>query len=125
ILREFFEFCAADQSLPEAGSIAGHLRITVMIKLTKIENFKIGEKGIALAQCRIMNAQISLDDFPPCLDRPETVQSSSAIAIVTAQIGERLFAFKNCGAIALTTLPKCGDIGAEPTVRQVNLKRTS
>ena len=87
-MREFFEFCAADQPLPKPGSAARHARITVMIELTKIESFKVGEKRIAFPQGGIMDTQISLDNFPPCLDGLEPVESSGTIAIVATQIGK-------------------------------------
>ena len=109
----------------QGGQLARDALITAMLDRAEIVRVPLREEGLAGPQCRVMDAQIFLENLPPAVDRFESGQRLRAATIVAAQVGRGLFAFEDHGvaegAVSLRSIG--GDISAVTTLRERNFER--
>ena len=97
--------------------------IVAMLNRTKVMRVKLRKKRIRTPQARIMNAQMFLQSESPTVNGLQTVTCFRTAAVVSSQIGQRLFAFENSGRSRwITSISR--DVGAITALRQGNFDAT-
>jgi len=122
---ERFELRSITQTVLQCHELSRYTSITAVINCIKIVRFPFGKQRVTAAQCRIMDAEIFLQDLPSLVNRFKSHATDDGQIIIFSQIRPRLFAFEDHGATNSFLLRSIGgNIHAVTTTRQFHLDRT-
>src|SRR4051812_38082638 len=97
ISHQALELRSAKEPVLQRGRFPENPSIAAMADGIEIVRIIFSKKRIAGAQGGVVNAQMLLQNIAPASERMKALACRRGRAIITAQIGQRLFAFKNCG----------------------------
>ena len=118
VADQTLEFSPVVQAILQCGEFAENTAVTVVPDTGKIVRIIFRKERIAGAQRGVMDAEIFFEHFTALANRTEPLTRRVATAIVSPQIGQGLFAFKNRGHLRLLRLRSIGGyIGAISALR--------
>jgi hypothetical protein len=90
-------------------------RVTTMTNDAEIWRIEFRKERITVSQARIMRAEAHFEKLATFANRFKPLADSIALAIISSQIAERLFAFEDrCRSSFLRRQSACGDVGTIP-----------
>jgi hypothetical protein len=108
----------------QRAQLADEARVTAVPDRTKVFGIELGKQRITIMQVRVVRSQAGFKNLPAFTDRFESPPRGLAMAIVSSQIAERLFAFEyRCRPNLLWVWPVTGHVGAIPALWQNHFYR--
>src|ERR1700682_1452540 len=104
VADQTLEFSSAAQAVLQCGEFAEDTAVTVVRDSGKIVRIMFWKERIAGAQRGVMDAEMFFEHLTAPAGRTELLARRVAAAVVSAQIGQRLFAFENRSHAGLSWL---------------------
>ena len=97
VSRQAFELRSTEKPILQGRGFPENAPVTAMTDGIEVVRIIFREKRIPSAQGGVMNPQMFLQDIAPASERMKALACRRRFAIITSQIRQRLFAFKNRG----------------------------
>ena len=91
------ELGPAIEAILEGGGLSQNAPITAVTDRIEIVRIIFGEKRIASPEGRVVDAKMLLENLAPAPERAKAFACRRGLAIIAAQIRQRLFAFEDRG----------------------------